>query len=106
MKKFDVIEDNARGLALIVYTDDRTLVEYVHTGYEYSGGIIDLITDALLIKDGADPLTEWDGNEVEEEEQRCFDYWYDSEHENIGWYVIANEETTESELIELQSEED
>lgn len=30
MKKFDVIEDNGGGLALIVYTDDRTLVEYVH----------------------------------------------------------------------------
>lgn len=102
MKKFDVIEDNGGGLALIVYTDDRTLVDYVHTGYEYTGGMNAVVSDALLIMDGADPFAEWDGNEVEEEEQRCFDYWYNSDHENIGWVVIANEETTEDDLIDLR----
>lgn len=99
MKKFDVIENNGGGLALVVYTDDRTLVEYIHTTYEYYPAR--LIDDILDILGGADPFAEWDGNEIEEEEQRCFEYWYNSDHENIGWCVIANEETSEDEVIEL-----
>lgn len=70
MKKFDVIEDNGGGLAILVYTNDRALVEYIHTGYEFNPG--QLIEDLINILEGADPLTEWDGNEVVDDEQRCF----------------------------------
>lgn len=38
MKKFDVIEDNGGGLALVVYNDGRTLVDYIHTSYEFDKG--------------------------------------------------------------------
>lgn len=101
MKKFDVIEDNGGGLAILVYTNDRALVEYIHTGYEFNPS--QLIEDLTSILEGADPLTEWDCNEVVDDEQRCFDYWYDSDYENIGWWVIANEETSRDEIIELQN---
>ena len=99
MKKFDVIKDNGGGLALVVYNDDRTFVDYIHTSYEFDKG--QLIKDVQLIQYGADPCAEWDGNEVMNGEQRCFDYWYNSDHENIGWRVIANEEISVYDLIDL-----
>ena len=100
-KKFDVIEDNGGGLVLLVYTNNRELVEYIHTTYEYNPER--LIEDLISILEGADPLTEWDGNEVVDDEQRNVDYWYDPDIENIGWWVIANEETTLDEIIELRN---
>lgn len=68
MKKFEVYENNAGGLALVVY-DDSEKVEYIYTGYEFNPG--QLLQDIECIKAGDDPSMMWDGNEI--------DYFSDSE---------------------------
>ena len=68
MKKFEVYENNAGGLALVVY-DDCEKIEYVRTGYEFNLG--QLLQDIECIKAGDDPAMMWDGNEI--------DYFSDSE---------------------------
>lgn len=68
MKKFEVYENNAGVLALVVY-DDCEKIEYIHTGYEFNHG--QLSQDVSCIKEGDDPAIMWDGNEI--------DYFSDSE---------------------------
>lgn len=63
MKSFEVFENNGGGLALVIYGPHYT-VEYIHTGYEYSPGQLSADLDALL--EGADPATEWEGNEIDD----------------------------------------
>lgn len=63
MKNFEVFENNAGGLALVVYGPHYT-VEYIHTGYEYSPG--QLSADLGALQEGADPATEWEGNEIDD----------------------------------------
>ena len=62
MKKFEVYENNAGGLALVVY-DDSEKVEYICTGYEFNPG--QLSQDISCIKAGDDPAMMWDGNEID-----------------------------------------
>lgn len=68
MKKFEVYENNAGGLALVVY-DDSEKIEYIYTGYEFNPGQI--LQDIDCIKAGDDPAMMWDGNEI--------DYFSDSD---------------------------
>lgn len=63
MKNFEVFENNGGGLALVVY-DPHYTAEYIHTGYEYSPGQLSADLDAL--REGADPATGWEGNEIDE----------------------------------------
>lgn len=63
MKNFEVFENNAGGLALVVYGPHCT-VDYIHTGYEYSPGQLSADLDAL--RRGADPAMEWDDNEIDD----------------------------------------
>ena len=62
-KKYSVYEDNAGGLALIVYSENGA-PEYIHTGYEYSHGA--LRQDLQALAGGDDPAKDWDGNELHE----------------------------------------
>lgn len=62
MKKFEVYENNAGGLALVVY-DDSEKVEYICTGYEFNPG--QLSQDISCIKAGDDPAMMWGGNEID-----------------------------------------
>lgn len=62
MKKFEVYENNADGLALVVY-DDPEKIEYIRTGYESNPG--QLAQDISCIKAGDDPVMMWDGNEID-----------------------------------------
>lgn len=63
MKNFEVFENNGGGLALVVYGPHYT-AEYVHTGYEYSPGQLSADLDAL--REGANPATDWEGNEIDD----------------------------------------
>lgn len=63
MKKFEVYEDNAGGLFLVVYGEDEK-PEYIHSGYEYSPGELSECIKAM--KAGENPVTDWDGNEISE----------------------------------------
>jgi len=60
IRDFEVIEDNGGGLTLAVFNENG-LVEYLHTGYEYSPG--NLLDDLRALKSGDNPVEEWDGNE-------------------------------------------
>lgn len=81
MKKFEVIEDNGGGLTLVVFGNNEE-VEYIHTGYEYCSG--SLIEDLNNLKDGANPVEEWDGNMENPQEV------YESFLNNEGWEVVAD----------------
>ena len=84
MKKFEVIEDNGGGLALVVFGDSGN-VEYVHSNYEYNAG--QLLEDIVALKQGGDPVKEWDGNEDDSQG------WYDNITSfEYGWEVVANNE--------------
>lgn len=60
MKRYEVLEDNAGGLTLVVFDNDGN-VEYLHMGYEHRPK--DLLTDLEVLKQGANPKDEWDGND-------------------------------------------
>ena len=83
MKKFEVYENNAGGLALVVYGDSEK-IEYIRTGYEFNLG--QLLQDIECIKAGDDPAMMWDGNEI--------DYFSDSginEFESGEWGKLVAE---------------
>ena len=93
MKKFNVIEDNGGGLALVVFAQDGETVEYLHSGYEYNPGQLSEDLDAL--KAGADPALEWDNNEVdgaEIENPEDLESWFPWNQRGIGWEVVADDE--------------
>lgn len=91
MKKFEVIEDNGGGLALVVY-DENGKIEYIHTGYEYNPG--QLSEDLKVLENGGNPAKEWDGNELhsmpEMEEPEELESWFPWEQKNVGWEVVAD----------------
>ena len=60
MNKYDVYEDNAGGLVLIV-KDDNNDVVYAHDYYEHKPG--DLRRDVEKLSQGDDP-SNWDGNDA------------------------------------------
>lgn len=62
MKNYEVYENNAGGLALVVYDGTNERPEYIHTGYEYNRG--QLSEDIEALKAGDDPAMMWDGNEI------------------------------------------
>lgn len=94
MKKFNVIEDNGGGLTLVVFKEkEYGEISYIHTGYEYYPG--DLKKDIELLKNGADPAQEWDGNELENLEKfpymknpYDFENWFPWEQKGLGWDII------------------
>ena len=61
MRKYEVIEDNGGGLTLVVFNKNGK-VDYLHSGYEY-GKHGRLICDLEALKNGDNPVTDWDGNE-------------------------------------------
>lgn len=82
MHRYEVIEDNGGGLALVVFSQDNKVI-YLHTGYEYNVG--QLQQDLRSIQIGDNPVTDWDGNE--DSPQTVYD--------NIisypcGWSIIAD----------------
>lgn len=90
MKNYKVIEDNAGGLALVVFSDGEK-VEYIHSGYEYNPG--QLTGDLENLKNGDDPARDWDGNELEDAEMENpedLESWFPWEQEGQGWEVVAD----------------
>ena len=81
MKKYEVIEDNGGGLHLVIFGTDGN-VEYLQ--YGTSGR---LINDLQALKNGDDPVTDWEGNE--ENPQEVYDYMTSFEY---GWEVVADNE--------------
>lgn len=69
MKKFQAIEGNAGDLHLFVFGENGKVV-WGHEGYEYNPG--ELVNDIQLIKDGADPENEWEGNV--ENPEKAYDF--------------------------------
>ena len=59
---YQVYENNAGGLALVVY--DKGEPVYLHTGYEHAPG--QLTEDIEMLTSGSFPVSEWDGNEIED----------------------------------------
>lgn len=82
MKKFEVIEDNGGGLTLVTF-DENGCVDYLHTGYEYVAG--NLIMDLEALKNGDNPVEDWDGNE--EDPQAVYD---DMTSYECGWEIVAD----------------
>lgn len=100
MKKFEVIEDNAGSLTLMVYADNRESVEYVHNGYESIPGA--LKEDMEKLKIGADPVNEWDHNLLDDSnliasvkayrnaDPTETEFWFPEEEKGSGWEVVAD----------------
>lgn len=82
MKRYEVIEDNGGGLTLVIF-DKKDRVEYLHTDYEYVKR--QLIDDLKALKDGDNPIEDWEGNE--ENPQIVYENIISFEY---GWKVIAN----------------
>ena len=59
---YEVYENNAGGLALLVYENGNPM--YLHTGYEFMPG--QLTEDIRALTSGAIPVSEWDGNEIDD----------------------------------------
>lgn len=85
MKKYEVIEDNGGGLHLVVFGTDGK-AEYLHSGYEY-GTHGDLINDLQALKDGDNPVIDWEGNV--ENPQEVYECMTSFEH---CWEVVADNE--------------
>lgn len=85
MKKYEVIEDNGGGLHLVVFGADGK-VEYLHSDYEY-GTSGSLLNDLQALKDGDNPVLDWEGNE--ENPQQAYDCMTSFEY---GWEVVADNE--------------
>ena len=83
MRKYEVIEDNSGGLTLAVFNENGN-VEYLHSGYEY-GNPGNLMTDIILLRNGADPVRDWEGNE--ENPQAVYDNITSFEY---GWKIVAD----------------
>lgn len=83
MRKYEVIEDNGGGLTLVVF-DENGNVNYLHNKYEH-GTPGKLVNDLKLLNNGADPKSEWDGNE--ENPQGTYDNIMSSDH---GWQIVAD----------------
>lgn len=83
MKKYEVIEDNGGGLTLVVFNKNGK-VDYLHSGYEY-GKPGRLICDLEALKNGDDPVKEWDGNE--DNPQEIYDNILSFEY---GWEIVAD----------------
>ena len=92
MKNYKVIEDIAGGLILVVFAENGNAVEYVHGGYEYNPG--QLIEDLLKLRNGDDPVKDWEGNEMDDcyEDTEDFENWFPYYEEGIGWNVVADQD--------------
>lgn len=92
MRKFEVIEDNGGGLTLVVFNAEGE-VDYIHSGYEYTQG--QLQNDLKALKNGGNPVEDWDGNcgglewEYGTDPQAIYD---DIKSYEYGWEVVADNE--------------
>ena len=77
-----MIEDNGGGLTLAVF-DKNDNVEYLHSGYEQRKG--QLTEDLQALKDGDNPVTDWEGNE--DDPQAVYDNIVSYEYE---WEVVVD----------------
>ena len=91
MKEYKVIEDNGGGLALVVFAEDGETVEYIHTGYEYNQG--QLTEDLEALKNGDDPVKDWDGNDLNNAEMEApedLESWFPWNQKGVGWETVAD----------------
>ena len=91
MKNYKVIEDNGGGLTLVVFSRDGETIEYIHTGYEYNQG--QLTEDLEALRAGENPVTDWDGNELEEtdlDNPEDIESWFPWDQKGTGWEVVAD----------------
>ncbi|MGC9189865.1 MAG: hypothetical protein ACP5GG_04025 [Conexivisphaera sp.] len=82
--EYQVIEDNAGGLALYVFGEggiDGGVVVFAHTSYEYHKGQLSADLDNL---DAGGDVSLWDGNE--EDPQALYD---DLDKFESGWQKVA-----------------
>lgn len=83
MRKYEVIEDNGGGLTLVVFNKNGK-VDYLHSGYEYEKHGR-LICDLEALKNGDNPVADWDGNE--DNPQAVYDNIVSFEY---GWEIVAD----------------
>lgn len=95
MMTWRVIENNGGGLALEVYEDDELV--YAHSGYEYvsQDPMHGLWQDvkALLDPDESD-VKQWDGNEIDDEDNPYEPYPDGERGDNNGWRRVAHGDAT------------
>lgn len=77
---------------MVVFSEAGDNIEYIHSGYEYIPG--DLSDDLAKLKSGADPASEWDGNDIENTsgmtDPNNFESWFPTYEEGLGWDIVAD----------------
>jgi len=82
MKKYEVLENNAGGITLYVWDDEKDKLLYAHAGYEY-GETSQLYYDLKALWDEEPDISEWEGNDLEDEEIIKIARQYTTNPENL-----------------------
>lgn len=92
-KKFNVIEDNAGMLILVIFNKDDE-IEYITTDFEYDPGSL---ISALEKLSYGDDLSDWKENLLEVnytypivENPKHLESWFPEERYKTGWNIIAD----------------
>lgn len=92
-KKFNVIEDNAGGLTLVVFNNDNE-IEYIETDFQYDPGILVSVLEKLSYGYN---LSDWKENLLEVnhtfpivENPKHLESWFPEEQYKTGWNIIAD----------------
>ena len=93
IKKFNVIENNAGMLILVIFNKDDE-IEYITTDFEYSPGSL---ISALEKLSYGDDLSDWKENLLEVnyiypivENPKRLESWFPEEQYKTGWNIIAD----------------
>ena len=84
---YSVVEDNAGGLTLFVFSDlARSKVIFAHTGYQYDDMQGRLVEDLAALQADITSVAEWEGNDEQGQAM-----WDGLDVQSYGWKVVANE---------------
>lgn len=91
--KFNVIEDNAGGLTLVIFNNDNE-IEYIETDFQYDPGSLVSVLEKLSY---GDDLSDSEENLLDNSFEVSFvenpnrlESWFPEEQYKIGWNIIAD----------------
>lgn len=92
-KKFNVIEDNAGGLTLVIFNNDNE-IEYIETDFQYDPGSLVSVLEKLSY---GDDLSDSEENLLDNPFEVSFvqnperlESWFPEEQYKTGWNIIAD----------------